>query len=108
MIDSCRRSSLFLRKIIHHQHLVKVRSQQLTKGFVGRMRQIGVPPRRIGKGEVWLVGDTDLLFAPQWRPLVPGAEHLRQADTMEWLAARLWPGAGQTMLRPLWIRSRAA
>ncbi|WP_338424994.1 Gldg family protein [Sphingopyxis kveilinensis] len=63
---------------------------------------------RIGIGEVWLVGDADLLFAPLWRPLFPGAEHLRQADTMEWLAARLWPGAGQAMLRPLWIRSRAA
>ena len=63
---------------------------------------------RIGKGEAWLVGDADLLFAPLWRPLFPGTEHLRQADTMEWLAARLWPGAGQAMLRPLWIRSRAA
>lgn len=63
---------------------------------------------RIGKGEVWLVGDADLLFDPLWHPLFPGVEHLRQADTMEWLAARLWPGAGQAMLRPLWIRSRAA
>lgn len=63
---------------------------------------------RIGTGEVWLVGDADLLFNPLWRPLLPGAEHLRQADTMEWLAARLWPGSGQAMLRPLWIRSRAA
>ncbi|MGV3729242.1 MAG: hypothetical protein ACO1NN_00595 [Sphingopyxis sp.] len=63
---------------------------------------------RIGKGEVWLVGDADLLFASLWRPLAPGADHLRQADTMEWLAARLWPGAGRAMLRPLWIRSHAA
>ncbi len=63
---------------------------------------------RIGKGEAWLVGDADLLFAPLWRPLAPGAEHLRQADTMEWLAARFWPSAGQAMLRPVWIRSRAA
>ncbi len=63
---------------------------------------------RIGKGEVWLVGDADLLFAPLWHPLVPSAGHLRQADTMEWLAARLWTGAGQAMLRPLWIRSHAA
>lgn len=63
---------------------------------------------RIGKGEAWLVGDADLLFAPLWRPLVPGADHLRQADTMEWLAARLWTGAGRAMLRPLWIRSHAA
>lgn len=62
----------------------------------------------IGKGEAWLVGDADLLFAPLWRPLVPGADHLRQADTMEWLAARLWPGAGQGLLRPLWIRARTA
>ncbi|HKX90470.1 MAG TPA: hypothetical protein VJM13_14750 [Sphingopyxis sp.] len=61
----------------------------------------------IGKGVVWLVGDADLLFEPLWRPSVPGADHLRQADTMEWLAARLWPGAGSGLLRPLWIRARA-
>ena len=61
----------------------------------------------IGEGEVWLVGDDDLLFAPLWQPLVPGADHLRRADTMEWLAARLWPGAGTGVLRPLWIRARA-
>lgn len=62
----------------------------------------------IGKGEAWLVGDADLLFAPLWRPPVPGAGHLRQADTMEWIAARLWPGAGAGLLRPLWIRARTA
>ncbi len=62
----------------------------------------------IGTGEAWLAGDADLLFAPLWRPLVPGADHLRRADTMEWLAARLWPGAGDGVLRPLWIRARAA
>jgi len=62
---------------------------------------------RIGAGEVWLVGDADLLFAPLWSPLVPGADHLRQADTIEWLAARLWPGAGVAVLQPLWIRPRA-
>lgn len=61
----------------------------------------------IGKGAVWLVGDADMLFAPLWRPTVPGADHLRQADTMEWLAARLWPAAGSGLLRPLWIRARA-
>ena len=61
----------------------------------------------IGEGEAWLVGDADLLFAPLWRPLVPGADHLRQADTMEWLSARLWPGAGSSVLRPLWIRAHA-
>jgi hypothetical protein len=62
---------------------------------------------RIGQGEVWLVGDADLLFAPLWQPLVPAA-HLRQADTMEWLSARLWPGAGNGLLHPLWIRARTA
>jgi len=62
---------------------------------------------RIGAGEAWLVGDADLLFAPLWSPLVPGADHLRQADTIEWLAARLWPGAGVAVLQPLWIRARA-
>lgn len=63
---------------------------------------------RIGQGEVWLIGDADLLFAPLWRPLVPGADHLRQADTMEWLSARLWPGAGNGLLHPLWIRTRTS
>lgn len=62
---------------------------------------------RIGAGEAWLVGDADLLFAPAWQPLVPGAAHLRQADTMEWLSARLWPGAGNALLHPIWIRARA-
>lgn len=61
----------------------------------------------IGAGEVWLVGDADLVFAPLWRPLVPGADHLRQADTMEWLSAHLWRGAGRALLHPLWIRARA-
>ncbi len=58
---------------------------------------------RIDAGEAWLVGDADLLFEPLWRPLVPGADHLRRADTMEWVAARLWRGAGSTALRPQWI-----
>lgn len=62
---------------------------------------------RIGAGEAWLVGDADLLFAPLWSPLVPGADHLRQADTIEWLSARLWPGAGVAVLQPLWLPSRA-
>ena len=62
---------------------------------------------RIGAGEAWLVGDADLLFAPLWSPLVPGADHLRQADTIEWLSARLWPGAGVAVLQPLWIRAHA-
>jgi hypothetical protein len=61
----------------------------------------------IGAGEAWLVGDADLLFAPLWSPVVPGADHLRRADTIEWLAARLWPGAGVAALEPLWIRARA-
>ena len=60
----------------------------------------------IGQGEVWLVGDADLLFAPLWRPLIPGADHLRPADTIEWLSARLWPGAGSAPLHPLWVRAR--
>ena len=60
----------------------------------------------IGHGEAWLIGDADLLFAPLWQPLAPGATHLRQADTMEWLSARLWPAAGNSPLRPLWIRGR--
>lgn len=62
---------------------------------------------RIGAGEAWLVGDADLLFAPLWSPLVPGVDHLRQADTIEWLSAQLWPGAGVAALQPLWIRPRA-
>lgn len=60
----------------------------------------------IGQGEAWLVGDADLLFAPLWRPFAPGAEHLRQADTMEWLSAHLWRDAGHSLLHPIWIRAR--
>ena len=60
----------------------------------------------IGAGEAWLVGDADLLFAPLWRPLVPGAEHLRRADTMVWLGARLRGEPGDSaVLQPLWISS---
>lgn len=61
----------------------------------------------IGAGQVWLVGDADLLFAPLWAPPAAGAEHLRPADTMAWLAARLWPRAGATWLTPVWIRRDA-
>jgi len=62
---------------------------------------------RIGAGEAWLVGDADLLVAPLWRPAVPGAAHLRRADTMEWLDARLrGPRAGKAPLHPLWIGAR--
>ncbi|QCB56865.1 hypothetical protein E5675_06525 [Sphingopyxis sp. PAMC25046] len=71
------------------------------RAFAGRR----VTRCSIGEGEVWLVGDADLLFAPLWQPLVPGADHLRRADTMEWLSARLWPGAGIALLHPLWIRT---
>ncbi len=62
---------------------------------------------RIGRGEVWLVGDADLLFAPLWQPVPHWAAHLRPADTMEWLSARLWSDAPAAILRPLWIRSSA-
>lgn len=61
---------------------------------------------RIGKGEAWLVGDADLLFAPLWQPAPAWAAHLRKADTMEWLCARLWSNAPQGALKPLWIRPR--
>lgn len=59
---------------------------------------------RIGQGEVWLVGDADLLFAPLWQPDPEWADHLRKADTAEWLGARLWPDAADAALQPLWIR----
>ncbi len=61
----------------------------------------------IGDGEAWLVGDADLLFEPLWRPVAPGFEHLRQADTIEWLSTLLWRDAGQGLLNPIWIRARA-
>ncbi|MCW0199650.1 hypothetical protein [Sphingopyxis sp.] len=60
---------------------------------------------RIGGGEAWLIGDADLLFAPLWQPAPGWAAHLRRADTMEWLAARLWPAAPRAILRPIWIRA---
>lgn len=58
---------------------------------------------RIGQGTVWLIGDADLLFAPLWQPATPWAAHLRAADTMEWLAARLWSDAPRAAFQPLWI-----
>lgn len=73
------------------------------RAFAGRR----VAHCRIDKGDVWLVGDADLIFAPLWQPPIPAAAHLRQADTMEWLSAQLWPGAGRAVLRPLWIHARA-
>ncbi len=60
---------------------------------------------RIGRGEAWLIGDADLIFAPLWRAAPDWAAHLRRADTMEWLAARLWPAAPRAILRPIWIRA---
>ncbi|HEX2812785.1 MAG TPA: hypothetical protein VHO04_08900 [Sphingopyxis sp.] len=60
---------------------------------------------RIDRGEAWLVGDADLIFAPLWRAAPGWAAHLRRADTMEWLAACLWPLGRQAILRPLWIRT---
>lgn len=62
---------------------------------------------RIGRGAVWLVGDADLLFAPLWQPAPHWAAHLRRADTMEWLAAHLWPDTPRAWLQPLWIRAAA-
>lgn len=74
------------------------------RAFAGRR----VAYCRIGEGEAWLVGDADLIFAPLWRPLVPGASHLRRADTMEWLAAHLWGDAvTRAPFQPLWIRARS-
>ncbi len=61
----------------------------------------------IGAGEVWLVGDADLLFAPLWQAAAPGAHHLRRADTMEWLDARLrGERAGRALMHPIWISAR--
>lgn len=58
---------------------------------------------RIGAGDVWLVGDADLLFAPLWRAAPGWAAHLRRADTMEWLDARLRGGDARGWLRPIWV-----
>jgi hypothetical protein len=64
---------------------------------------------RIGAGEAWLVGDADLLFALLWQPLVGDLAHLRRADTMEWLGARLdGEGYRQPFLQPVWIRVKPA
>ncbi|WP_062768708.1 Gldg family protein [Sphingopyxis terrae] len=62
---------------------------------------------RIGQGDAWLVGDADMLFAPLWQPQPRWAAHLRRADTMEWLDARLRGGAARGWLRPLWIGAAA-
>lgn len=59
----------------------------------------------IGRGDIWLVGDADLLFAPLWQPPQQWASHLRRADTMEWLALHLWADAPQAVFEPLWIRT---
>lgn len=60
---------------------------------------------RFGAGEAWLVGDADLLFAPLWQPQPAWAVHLRRADSMEWLATRIWGDASSAALQPLWIRA---
>jgi len=60
---------------------------------------------RIDRGEAWLVGDADLIFAPLWKAAPDWAAHLRRADTMEWLAGCLWPRGRRVILRPLWIRT---
>jgi len=73
------------------------------RAFAGRR----VAHCRIGRGDAWLVGDADLIFAPLWQPAVPGAAHLAPSDTMEWLAVRLWGDAAtRAPLHPLWIRAR--
>lgn len=73
------------------------------RAFAGRR----VAHCRIGRGDAWLVGDADLIFAPLWQPAMPGAAHLTPSDTMEWLAVRLWGDAAiRAPLRPLWIRAR--
>lgn len=59
---------------------------------------------RVGAGEAWLVGDADLLFAPLWQPLVGDLPHLRRADTIEWIGARLdGPAYRAPFLQPVWI-----
>ncbi|APZ97137.1 hypothetical protein BWQ93_00475 [Sphingopyxis sp. QXT-31] len=59
---------------------------------------------RVGAGEAWLVGDADLLFAPLWQPLVGDLPHLRRADTIEWIGARLdGPDYRAPLLQPVWI-----
>ncbi|WP_422060295.1 Gldg family protein [Sphingopyxis sp.] len=68
-------------------------------------RHIAMCP--IGKGQAWIVGDADLLFAPLWQPQPIWADHLRRADTMEWLASHLWVHAPEAALQPLWIRTSA-
>lgn len=62
---------------------------------------------RVGAGEAWLVGDADLLFAPLWQPLVGDLPHLRRADTIEWIGARLdGPAYRAPFLQPVWIAQK--
>jgi hypothetical protein len=62
---------------------------------------------RVGAGEAWLVGDADLIFAPLWQPLVGDLSHLRRADTIEWIGARLdGPDYRAPLLQPVWIAQK--
>lgn len=59
---------------------------------------------RIGRGDVVLIGDADLLYAPLWQSAPTWARHLRPADNIEWVAAQLAGSdvRGTWGLRPTW------
>lgn len=59
---------------------------------------------KIGRGEVVLVGDADLLYAPLWQPNGWDAAHLMKSDILPWAAGQIWGGeAGQAYLKPIWV-----
>lgn len=59
---------------------------------------------RIGRGQVVILGDADLLYAPLWQADGWDAAHLMKSDILYWTAQLLWgPYAGRRWLHPLWI-----
>lgn len=59
----------------------------------------------MGRGEIWLVGDADLLQAAVWQGDAMGAPYLTRSEIWPWLGDKIWGhGAGRAILQPLWIR----
>lgn len=57
----------------------------------------------IGRANVWLVGDADLLHESLWASPIPDAPWLARSDNMKWLVA-IMGGPGKAWFEPIWIR----